>query len=400
VGANADSQPSFGLPDIIGDSIAYVARPFSELRGTQLEVLAPAYDRALQRNRDALLNVLSTLAQRSPDNPDIFESLARVLETRDDITGTPNGGYSALSALERAKLLSKDSVQRARLGASDVRLHLKLGDFSRTVAIGDSLLAAKTPSNASAARYLAGIAALLGREQLAIAYLRSSGTSVTLAGAPAVPLLEDVSTALFVRASLGVCDDSLKFLQKRIGTLLESYVNTAQRDMARTGMLARPTQFAVSCLGSASTVPLTGQLAPVIQAIQALGRGDTARSRFMLDSLQRPRRLARPGDLSLDYTIAEAWLNTALGDTVAAIHQLDLTLTALPALSYYVAYEAGMASAVGRSMVFRAELAARRGDAGTAALWASRVLTLWAHSDPSLAPTLARMKELAAHRTS
>jgi hypothetical protein len=397
VGANADSQPYFGLQDVIGDSIAYVARPFTDLRGTPFEVLAPAYDRALQRNRDALLTVLSTLAQRSPDNPDVFESLARVLETRDEITGTPNGGYSALSALERAKLLSKDSVQRARLGAADVRLHLKLGDFSRTAAIGDSILAAKTAPSPAVARYLAGVAALLGREQLAITFLRSSGTSVMDAGAPAVPLIEDVSTALFVRAALGACDDSLKTLHKRVGTLLESYVNPAQRDVARTGMLMRPTMFAVGCLGAASAVPLTARPAPMMQAIQALGRGEVARSRSMLDSMQRIRRVVRPGDLSLDYLMAEVWLSTALGDTTAAIHQLDLTLTALPALSYYVVYETGMAAAVGRSMAFRADIAARRGDAGTAALWASRVLTLWAHSDPSLAPTIARMKALAAH---
>ena len=398
-GANADSEPFFGLQDIISDSIAYVARPFGELRGTQFEVLAPAYDRALQRNRDALLNLLSTLAQHSPDNSDVFESLARVLETRDEITGTPHGGYSALSALDRAKLLSTDSVQRARLGASDVRLHLKLGDFSRTVAIGDSLLAARTPPSSGAAVYLAGVAALLGREQLAISSLRNSGTSVSMAGAPAVPLVEDVSTALFVRASLGVCDDSLKTLQKRIGTLLESYVNSAQRDRARAGMMTRPTQFALGCLGAASSVSLTGPLSPLMHAVQALGRGDAVRAHFMLDSLQRLRRLLRPGDLSLDYTVAEAWLSATLGDTAAAIHQLDLTLTALPALSYHVVYEAGMAAAVGRSMVFRAELAARSGDAGTAALWAGRVLTLWAHSDPSLAPTLVRMKALAGHRT-
>jgi hypothetical protein len=55
-----------------------------------------------------------------------------------------------------------------------------------------------------------------------------------------------------------------------------------------------------------------------------------------------------------------------------------------------------MAAAVGRSMVMRAELAGRQGDRGSAALWASRVLTLWAHADPSLAPTIARMKQLAA----
>ena len=81
------------------------------------------------------------------------------------------------------------------------------------------------------------------------------------------------------------------------------------------------------------------------------------------------------------------------------MRDLDVTLTALPTLNPYIVYEPGMAAAVGRSMVFRAELAARRGDAGTAALWAGRVLTLWAHADPSLAPTVARMRALAAHRT-
>jgi hypothetical protein len=280
-----------------------------------------------------------------------------------------------------------------------VRLHLKLGDFSRTAALGDSILAIKGAPSPRAARYLAGVAALLGREQLAISYLRSSGTSVTEMGAPAVPLLQDVSTALFVRASLGVCDDSLKTLYKSVGTLLESYVNPSQRDTARAGMLMRPTMFATGCLGAGAAVPLNPPMTPVMRAIQALGRGDVARSRFMLDSLQRSRHIVRPGDLSLDYTMGEVWLRVALGDTAAAIHQLDLTLTALPALSYYVVYETGMASAVGRSMVFRADIAARRGDAGTAALWASRVLTLWARSDPSLAPTLARMKALAAHRS-
>jgi hypothetical protein len=161
----------------------------------------------------------------------------------------------------------------------------------------------------------------------------------------------------------------------------------------------RPTIFAIDCLGAASAVSFKTQLTPALVAIQALGRGDARRSRFMLDSMQKTRPNMRPGDYSLDYTMAEVWLATALGDTTAAMHQLDLTLTALPSLSYHIVYETGMAAAVGRSMAFRAEVAARRGDAGTAALWASRVLTLWAHSDPSLAPTLARMKALAAHRS-
>ena len=398
-GANSDSAKFFALPDLVHDTVAHMARPFGELNARTFEQLAPAYDRALQRNRDVLLTVLSALVQRLPDNPDAFESLGRVLEMRDEITGTPNGGYSALSAVDRAKVLALDTVQRARLGATDVRLHLKLGDFGRTAAIGDSILSSSPSSTGDRAMYLAGIAALLGREHAAIGYMRSSGQSVALQGSPAVPLLEDVSTALFFRSALGVCDDSLRALHKRVDALLESYVNPSQRVDARRGLLQRPTQFAVGCTGAAPSLELSGELSPLMLAVQALARGEARHARAQLDSMQASRSLVRPGEISLDWTLAEAWLRAALGDTAAATRHLDLTLTALPTLTPYVVFEPGMAASVGRTMVYRAELAARRGDAGTAALWAGRVLTLWAHSDPSLAPTMARMKLLAAQHT-
>ena len=202
-----------------------------------------------------------------------------------------------------------------------------------------------------------------------------------------------------MRASFGVCDDSLRALRAKVETLLESYVSPGKRDEARSGILSRPTQFSVACLGAPSSLVLKGSQSSVIQVMQLLGSGQTSRARTLLDSLQRPRRLLRPGEFSLDFTLAESWMRAAMGDSAGAARQLDLTLTALPTLSAYIVYEPGMAASVGRSMVFRAELAARRGDAGTAALWASRVLTLWAHSDPSLAPTMARMKALAAHRS-
>jgi hypothetical protein len=257
----------------------------------------------------------------------------------------------------------------------------------------------KATVTAGTARYLAGIAALLGREGLATSYLRTSGQSVSIAGSPSVPLLEDVSTALFMRAALGVCDDSLHALHRRIDTLLDSYVNPAQRDSARTGMLSRPTQFAMACLGPAASLELKGKVSVFMQVAQTYGRGDLAGARRMLDSVQKSRRLSRPGDFALDYTLSQSWLSATLGDTANAVHFLDLTLNALPALSYHVLAEPGMAAAVGRSMVYRADLAAKSGDAGKAALWAGRVLTLWSHSDPSLAPTLARMKALASRRS-
>jgi hypothetical protein len=183
-----------------------------------------------------------------------------------------------------------------------------------------------------------------------------------------------------------------------VTSLLESYVSPSQRETARAGILARPTRFSVECLGAATSLDLSGDLSMLMQAVQTLGRNDLRRAGIQLDSLQRRRRSTRPGEISLDYTLTEAWLHATLGDSAAAVHQLDLTLTALPTLRTEIVLEPGMAAAVGRSMAFRATLAARMGDGGTAAMWASRVLTLWAHADPSLAPTLARMKVLAAHR--
>ena len=404
-GRGADSSYFFAYPDIVADTLALVPRPLAAITATPTHVAAPHYDLALSRTRETLLGLLSTLIQRLPDDPDAFEALAQTLELRDDITGTPNGGYSALSALERAKVLATDSVQRARIGAADVRLHLKLGDFSRAAAIGDSMLRASPNAGHDAAAYLMGVAALLGREHDAVSYMRRSGSSMAdaalmikamgLAPGGAVPLLEDVSSAFFMRTALGVCDDSVRALRSRLTTLMESYVSPSRRPLVRDAMMQRPLNFAVGCFGPAPLLQI-GQPMPTTRIEQSLARNDFAAARRQLDSLQRARRLLRPGEYALDYTITEAWTRAVLGDTAAAIRQLDLTLTALPTLLSRVVYEPGMAAAVGRSMVMRAELAGRQGDRGSAALWASRVLTLWAHADPSLAPTIARMKQLAA----
>ncbi|MBC7672686.1 MAG: hypothetical protein H7247_09720, partial [Polaromonas sp.] len=259
---------------------------------------------------------------------------------------------------------------------------------------------ASPTSSGERALHLAGIAALGGHGHAAIAFLRASGQTVGISGAPAVPLLEGVSTALFVRAALGVCDDSLRALRRQVNPLMESYVNLAQRDEARRGIMQRPTQFALACFGPSASLDLKGPLSPLLVAVQSLARGQADSARAQLHAIQAGRRLVRPGEISLDYTLTEAWLLATLGDDAAASRHLDLTLTALPTLTPYIVFEPGMAASVGHTMAYRAELATRRGDVGTAALWASRVLTLWAHADPSLAPTIARMKALAAQQHS
>jgi hypothetical protein len=117
-----------------------------------------------------------------------------------------------------------------------------------------------------------------------------------------------------------------------------------------------------------------------------------------MDSLQAARRNMRPGALSLDNLVQEAWLQDFTGDSAGAAQRLDVTLNALPTLSTMILAEPVMAAAVGRAMAYRAELAVRLNDPATAAMWAGRVLTLWGHADSNLAPTVARMRLLAGHR--
>jgi hypothetical protein len=358
--------------------------------------MAPHYDLAHANIRGRLLLLLATLTESRPNDPDVFEALALVLELRDEIAGTPNGGNSALSALERAKTLATDSTQRARLGASDVRLHLKLGDFSRTVSLGDSILAAAPQAAGHQAAALAGVAALLGREHDAARLVIASGVSLSSGVIPEAPPVASVSAALFMRTALGVCDDSVRALPRALTAMLESYEPRAQVSQLRDDLLEWPLVLAAPCLGPGATLALGTPRGSMPRLLRLLARGDTARARAALDSIQAGRVTFRPGDISLDRTLGEAWLRAAWRDTAAAIRQLDLTLTALPTLRTRMAVEPAMSAALGRSMAYRAELATRTGDRGAAALWAGRVLTLWAHADASLAPTMARMKHLVA----
>jgi hypothetical protein len=107
------------------------------------------------------------------------------------------------------------------------------------------------------------------------------------------------------------------------------------------------------------------------------------------------RRASRPGDLSLDYTYQEAWLKTAMGDTVGAIQQLDLALGALPTLSGMALKEVGAAAAVGRAITLRADLANSQHDAPAATRWSAALVALWSGADAELQPTVSRMRELA-----
>jgi hypothetical protein len=168
--------------------------------------------------------------------------------------------------------------------------------------------------------------------------------------------------------------------------------------MLHDRLLERPIMLAAPCSGARTSLLIGAPATKLVRAQQRAARGDMAGARVMMDSLHATRRNMRPGALSLDNLVQEAWLQDFSGDPKGAATRLDVTLNALPTLSTAILAEPVMAAAVGRSMAYRAELAVRLEDSATAALWAGRVLTLWGHADANMEPTVARMRRLAGHR--
>jgi tRNA A-37 threonylcarbamoyl transferase component Bud32 len=389
---SSGSEPFGAMPALQGDTVAYVPWPIAEFQTKQFPT---GFDAALRFNRDRMLELLELLTQRMPASPDAFEAMTNLLEARDEIIGTPNGRYSALSALERARALSTDSEQRLRLAAADVRLHLKLGDFGRAAAMTDSVLKAEREAPPQHSAQLAALAAFGGHTGLATKYLGASEFQISTEVLPAV---KQPLAALLMRAALGVCDDSTRTLPETIARTTTSYVGAADRQRTVDRLVARPLSLAVPCLGPAATLVVQHSPGSVMRMQQAAAHGDRAGVRRMLDSLAELRRGMRPGSVSLDVLVEEAWLTEYADDAQSAASRIDAALTALPTLSAYIMTEPAMAASVGRAMAYRAELASRLGDPSAAALWASRVLTVWSHADANLDPTLSRMRRLAARQ--
>jgi tRNA A-37 threonylcarbamoyl transferase component Bud32 len=389
---NAGSVIFMAFPYLAGDSIAYAPAP----AGTAAFARPERVDDALSLDRDRLLGLVEGLARRLPDNPDVFEALTNVLEVRDEITGTPNGRYSALTALERARTLSSSPDQRLRLAVADVRLHLKLGDFARSTAMTDSLLTAHVSPTQGQAYLLRGLAEYTGRPGLAAHFDRLYGTPDYRGGIASLPPVEDAASALVMRTALGVCDDSVTTLLRSIDATLASYVDAERRPTVRQRIVERALTLAAPCDGAKGTLELSAGFAPIVQVLQRIARGDRRGARRELDSLEARRTVMQPGAISLDVVMLESWAREAGGDAAGAAARLDLSLGALPALSPQVVTEPGMAAALGRTMAYRADLAVRLGDAPTAALWAGRVLTVWAHADSALTPTMSRMRGIAS----
>lgn len=395
---DTEHEPTFlAQPEVIGDSVAYVPYRLSEFAAARPATVPATLPEALRRNREALASFARQWVAVAPQNANALEALASAEEMRGFVGGGDDG---AETALRRAAAASRSPERSVRLQSMEVRLRLKRAEFDSARTLADSLLAAHpgAPETISAtmADRLAGLAAFTGRMARA-AELRARADAEWNASRGIAPPLGLASARLLERAATGVCDDSIMTLVQSIDGLLESYSQPNHRATMRAQVMARPLSLAFPCVGTRGMGALPA-VTPLERAQRAVAARQPARAHAILDSLEVVRQSLLPGDVSLDNTLQESWILASTGDSVGAARHLDRVLAALPTLGAWAVREDAQAAAIGRALAFRAELAARAGDVQTRQRSAAEALSVWKLADPSLEPTLARLRELAGTR--
>jgi len=396
-----------GYTGLSGDTLVVIPYPLNDPRAAAGPPSAESRLLALEHNRELLRRLYREWAANAPATVDAHATLAKLLESMEEIGSDKPNPLSALWQLRRARALATDSSQQLLLVRSELRLLVKRADWAGAAHLADSVFAANPNPADDTTGALAGAAALTGRVRTLAAILRARGGAgsytVTLPDGipPEVgPALEQDAAGSFAWAVSGACVDSLRGYRARVDRQLASYIPDPKRRAVARGVLLRgPLSIGMPCVGADALLGVDSATDKMVMLEQALGARDTTAFRAVYNSLLAFRALHRPGDTAMDYTYIESWILRALGDTAEATAHLDQSLDALPTLGPYVLDFPSHSAGLVRSMALRAELAAAAGDRATAARWGAAVATLWAHADPELGRDVQAMCRLAASCT-
>jgi len=392
-GQSLDGQQFAAFPALVRDTVVFVPYPLIEFDRLPANRTAAARDAALEQNRDVLLEFATDWSRQSPANPGAFQALAEVLEARAEITRSRSGGLSALDAVRKARQVASTPREKQLAATEEAWLRFKQGNFLLARALADSVLANHIPPEE--AGDVIGLAALTGKLERTAELARH--TSDYAASAASLPIqVMDAAAPFFAFAALGVCSDTTFALERRLDDQLAHYVAEDKLAGVRVAVKARPLSMLAPCTGGKSSLGVDAAGYRLLKMQQAFATHDTRNLGILLKSVDSDSRTQRPGDVSLDLTYQLAWLHSAMGDTAAAVRQLDRVLGALPSLSASSLREAGSAAAAGRAMTLRAELAISQGDLEAQKKWAGALADLWGTADSPLLPVVAKMRAVAA----
>ncbi len=373
-----------------GDSLAYVPHPRARL-ATELSAPRQAINEAVRYQRELFRNVASSWVAAFPQSAEAREALAIALA----MVGDP----TALDTLRRARDLVLDPADRVRTAVTEVWMQLTFAipsqyeDIQRARELADSLLRTEEPDKSPHPLLLSGIATLTGRATLAVAFGKRREVAEELTAPPA--LWED-GPALLVYTALGGPLDSVRAVERRVHATIDDRIMPARRLAEKLLWLGLPATLAYTVEHRFRALQeLENRGDYLIDMQTAFDGGDTASVRRALHELSEARRQISPASLTFDALYPEAELWVALGDERRAAEVLDPTLHALPQIAPHVLTVPVRAGTLVRAMVLRAKIAAKAGDAATAARWARAVTILWSDADEFLQPVVREMRRYA-----
>jgi hypothetical protein len=392
-GQSVDGQQFAAYPALIHDTAVFIPYPLIEFDRLPANQTAAARDAALEQNRTTLLDFATDWTRQSPENSAAFQALAEVLEARAEITRSRSGGVSALDAVRKARQVAVTPRDQQLAATEEAWLRFKQGNFRQARLLADSVLTNHlVPGDAGD---VIGLAALTGKLERTAELARQTNDYAASAASLPVQVM-DAAAPFFAFAALGVCSDTTRALERRLDDQLAHYVAEDRLPGVKVAVKARPLSMLAPCTAGKSSLGIDAAGYRLLKLQQAFAMRDRRNLSLLLQGVASDAKTQRPGDVSLDLTYQLAWLHSAMGDTGAAVRQLDRALGALPSLSASSLREAGSAAAAGRAMALRAELASAQGDSEGQRKWGSALADLWATADAPLQPVVTKMRALAA----
>jgi len=385
-----DTASFLARPSWEGDSLVFIPFPRHDVISDAPRTRPASLGEATLRQRQLFHRVALAWATAHPDDPQALETLASALELQFD--------PSALDTLRRARRVAGTRKDALRLATTEFWLRLKfaLPDDLRGLAavrtLGDSLLDPTLGSDAPPPITLRGIATLLGKANAAVGFNIAVETRGT--GRVSRALVRD-APALEVYAALGGPLDSLRQVESRLVSAIETGLLEAERDKARQEYLGLPASMMYPEATFQSLPELAGLGDPLVDAQVAAVAGRFDSVRAYLHVRREAHRRHAPQDLTFDGLYPQAKLLLILGDVAGAADWLDPTLESVRRAPSTTLSTISGAGTLVRAMAFRAELAERLGNAREASRWARAVAELWRGGDEFLQPTVRRMNRLA-----
>lgn len=388
-GVPPDTQAYVSFPSFVGDTLAFVPVPYA--LAPRVAMHPATENRAVTWSAQTMRDLMAEWVAAFPGNPDAQAGYASALESVSELSGTRADLAQALELMRQSASHTDSADLRLYRQVAVVRLLLKSDSTASAAALADSLLSASRSPTPYQAAYLGNLAALTGQGARAAAFLTlaaSDTQNVPFLGPDGRRLILPADVmggilSLRAYAALGAPRDSVSSTFARVDRLLARSVAAPARGAMRRRVFATAAVLAPGDLDAANLAG-SDALDPLLAMRGAIARGNIDAARAAGARFETTNQGYAPGTIGIDRSTAYAAMLLSLGDTAAAIHQLDGALDALPRARSILLEATPQAASLGRAFLLRSQLALRAGDGATARRNVSVLAALWRRADPAV----------------